>query len=158
YITENFDNTKPAVQQYTAALHTENCYVSDLNGYGISPTIGPFSGYDPVTGVANAPKTNLVNYVLHTYPNGTTEYWPTGVFANGGINPNGQILTGVYPLPNIDPTTLVNGQKLGYNYVNAQTRFSNMLQERGRVDYNFSDSMKLYVSYNHQHDNAVNSL
>jgi len=158
YITENFDPTKPAVQQYSATIHTENCYVSDLNGYGISATLGALSGYNTTTGVANAPPTNLVPYVLHTYPNGTTENWPTGVFANGAVTPNGQILASVYPLPNIDPTTIVNGQKLGYNYVNAQTRFSNMLQERGRIDYNFSDSMKLYVSYNHQHDNAVNSL
>jgi hypothetical protein len=158
YITENFDPTKPAVQQYTGTIHTENCYISDLNGYGLTATPGALSGYDPVTGVAKAPPTSLVNYVLHTYPNGTTENWPTGVLANGAVDPNGSILMGVYPLPNVDPTLIVNGQRLGWNYINAQTRFSNMLQERGRIDYNFSDSMKLYVSYNHQHDNAVNSL
>src|SRR5207253_6955167 len=33
-----------------------------------------------------------------------------------------------------------------------------ILQFRGRVDYNLSESLKLYVSYNHQHDNALNSL
>jgi len=33
-----------------------------------------------------------------------------------------------------------------------------MLQFRGRVDYNITQSTKLYVSYNHQHDNALNSL
>ena len=84
--------------------------------------------------------------------------YTNGVVNPGAIDPNGQILMNVYPLPNVDPRLVVNGQKLGYNYINAQTRFSNMLQERGRVDYNISDSMKLYVSYNHQHDNAVNSL
>lgn len=84
--------------------------------------------------------------------------YTNGVVNPGAIDPNGQILMNVYPLPNIDPRTVVNGQKLGWNYINAQTRFSNMLQERVRIDYNISDSMKLYVSYNHQHDNAVNSL
>ena len=58
-----------------------------------------------------------------------------------------------YPLPNVDPA--ING---GVNYVNASTRFSNMNQIRGRVDYNFNDSTKLYVSYNRQRDNAQQSL
>jgi len=155
YITENFDATKPALQQYSANKHTENCYVGDLNGWAITGPAGGFSGHDNA-GVANAPNTNLVSYVLHTYPDGTTEYWPTGVLSS--TDANGMALMGTYPLPNVDPTLVVNGQKLGWNYINAQTRFSNMLQERGRIDYNFGDSMKLYVSYNHQHDNAVNSL
>src|SRR6266496_2376593 len=84
--------------------------------------------------------------------------WTNGVLNPSAIDLNGQRLMNTYPLPNVDPRTTVNTQKLGWDYINAQTRFSNMLQERGRVDYNFSDSMKLYVSYNHQHDNAVNSL
>src|SRR5690242_16088017 len=66
---------------------------------------------------------------------------------------NGQVLMGVYPLPNEDPRQLS-----GFNYANGQTRYSNMLQFRGRVDYNISQSLKLYVSYNHQHDNSLNSL
>ena len=59
-----------------------------------------------------------------------------------------------YPLPNVDPA--ING---GVNYVNASTRFSNMDQIRGRVDYNFNDSTKLLrFSYNRQRDNAQQSL
>jgi hypothetical protein len=89
-------------------------------------------------------------------------YAVTGVpggskFTNGKLNsapdPNGQILLNVYPLPNEDPTKLQ-----GFNYANGETRYSNMLQYRGRVDYNISDSLKLYISYNHQTDNALNSL
>jgi Carboxypeptidase regulatory-like domain len=82
-------------------------------------------------------------------------------FTNGKINstnlidPNGLKLMNVYPLPNLDPS-LPGSQ--GFNYVNGQTRYSNMLQFRGRVDYNITQSTKLYVSYNHQHDNALNSL
>ena len=58
-----------------------------------------------------------------------------------------------YPLPNVDPTA--NG---GVNYINSQTRYSNMFQIRGRVDYNITDSTKLYVSYNRQNDSAEESL
>src|SRR5437660_10242817 len=89
-------------------------------------------------------------------------YSVTGVpggsmFTNGKLNsaadPNGQALINLYPLPNEDPSKLG-----GFNYANGETRYSNMLQFRGRVDYNLSESLKLYVSYNHQHDNALNSL
>ncbi|MHB8503564.1 MAG: carboxypeptidase-like regulatory domain-containing protein, partial [Candidatus Acidiferrales bacterium] len=73
----------------------------------------------------------------------------------GKPDPNGQILMNLYPLPNQDPTRPGAG---GFNYANGQTRYSNMLQFRGRIDYNITQSTKLYVSYNHQHDNALNSL
>ena len=97
-----------------------------------------------------------------TYLSHLNGYAVTGVpggshFTNGKLtgapDPNGQILLNVYPLPNEDPTKLQ-----GFNYANGETRYSNMLQFRGRVDYNISDSLKLYVSYNHQTDNALNSL
>jgi hypothetical protein len=80
-------------------------------------------------------------------------------FTNGMLtgtpDPNGQILLNLYPLPNQDPTKAGSG---GFNYASGQTRYSNMLQFRGRVDYNITQSTKLYVSYNHQHDDALNSL
>ncbi|HXY01815.1 MAG TPA: carboxypeptidase-like regulatory domain-containing protein [Candidatus Limnocylindrales bacterium] len=82
-------------------------------------------------------------------------------FTNGKINnanlidPNGLILMNTYPLPNLDPSIAGSG---GFNYASAATRYSNMLQERGRIDYNITQSTKLYISYNHQHDNAQESL
>lgn len=69
------------------------------------------------------------------------------------IDPSGLGMMSTYPLDNADPG--VNG---GYNYINAQTRFSNMIQYRGRLDYSISNSTKLYVQYNHQNDNAEESL
>jgi hypothetical protein len=95
---------------------------------------------------------HLNGYAVSGQPGG-------GNFTNGKINssnlidPNGLALMNTYPLDNVDPR---NNQ--GFNYVNAQTRYSNMLQFRGRVDYNINQSTKLYVSYNHQTDNALNSL
>ena len=71
----------------------------------------------------------------------------------GAADPNGLALMNLYPLPNENPSQLG-----GFNYANGETRYSNMMQYRGRVDYNISESLKLYVSYNHQTDNALNSL
>ena len=73
-----------------------------------------------------------------------TPFDPTGT---------GPGLVSTYPLDNADPYL-----NHGFNYINATTRFSNMIQYRGRVDYSINDSTKLYVSYNHQNDNAINSL
>jgi hypothetical protein len=80
-------------------------------------------------------------------------------FTNGMINspnlidPNGLRLMNSYPLPNADPIA-----NAGVNYINGQTRYSNMFQIRARVDYNINDSTKLYVTYNRQRDNAQESL
>jgi len=102
---------------------SDSAYISQLNGFAIT---GKPGGSKFTNGVINNP--NL-------------------------IDPNGQRLMNVYPLPNVDPSA--NG---GFNYVNASTRYSNMLQFRGRVDYNITDSTKLYVSYNRQTDSAQESL
>jgi Carboxypeptidase regulatory-like domain len=95
---------------------------------------------------------HLNGYAVTGVPNGNG-------FTNGKLtgtpDPNGQILMNLYPLPNQDPGAPGAG---GFNYANGQTRYSNMLQFRGRVDYNLTQSTKLYVSYNHQHDDALNSL
>jgi carboxypeptidase family protein len=84
---------------------------------------------------------------------------PNGnAFNNGVVDPaqidhNGLAFMNTYPLENADP-----GANGGYNYINAQTRSSNMIQYRGRIDYSISNSTKLYVQYNHQNDNAEESL
>jgi carboxypeptidase family protein len=69
------------------------------------------------------------------------------------IDPNGLALMNTYPLANADPRA-----NQGFNYISAGTRYSNMFQIRGKVDYNFSDSLKLYVSYNRQKDSRQESL
>lgn len=124
---------------YSAVQHTENCYTNNLNGYA-------------VTGI---PGNGNPNYqtVPYTFPDGTKTNVATGVIKPGVIDPSGLAMMNTYPLPNQDPTKLG-----GFNYANGQTRYSDMLQFRGRVDYNISQSTKLYISYNHQHDDALNSL
>jgi len=75
----------------------------------------------------------------------------------GLLNPidaaSGAGLISVFPNPTADP-----GLNQGFNYITAKTRFSNMNQYRGRLDYSISNSTKLYVQYNHQDDNAEESL
>src|SRR5579859_443987 len=131
----------PKTLKYSAVQHTENCYLqpNNVNGYA----------------VGGIPGNGNPNYqtMVYTFPDGTTTNVATGVIKPGAADPNGLAMMNTYPLPNQDPTKLG-----GFNYANGITRYSNMLQFRGRIDYNISDSTKLYVSYNHQNDNALNSL
>ncbi len=93
----------------------------------------------------------LNGYAVTGVPSGSG--FVNGILPANLINPNGLALMNTYPLPNVDP-----GANGGVNYINSQTRYSNMFQIRGRVDYNFNDSTKLYVSYNRQNDSAEESL
>ena len=61
------------------------------------------------------------------------------------IDPGGQILLNLYPLPNRDPNT--NG---GFNYVSDFVNPQDRTQQRLRVDYNISDNTKLYTTFNHE--------
>jgi hypothetical protein len=86
-------------------------------------------------------------------PNGNG--YVNGMVNPAAIDPSGQALVNIYPLPNANPSSGLNG---GYNYIKALTRYSNMNQYRGRIDYSISNSTKLYVQYNHQNDSAEESL
>jgi hypothetical protein len=63
----------------------------------------------------------------------------------GEIDPNGQLLLNLLPLPNIDPA-----QANGYNYVQNVPLSQNNHQALGRVDYSVSDNTKLFFRYNFQ--------
>ena len=143
-----------------------NCYISSLNGYALNSIPGVMGG--TATDAANSlfqsinlPTPGDTSTDCNKLPDGTgggpcaSRYYTNGVPKANSIDPNGLILMNRYPMPNQDPSKAGAG---GFNYANGQTRYSNMLQFRGRVDYNITQSTKLYVSYNHQHDNALNSL
>ena len=61
------------------------------------------------------------------------------------IDPGGQILMNLYPLPNRDPNT-----NDGFNYVSDIVNPQDRTQQRLRVDYNISDNTKLYSTFNHE--------
>lgn len=60
------------------------------------------------------------------------------------IDPTGQGLINVFPLPNADPTTT------GLNFLQDVAFNQNSWQWLSRVDYSISDNTKLYVRYNLQ--------
>src|SRR5215472_6791633 len=174
YYKQNVDNGVYHAVVPTAAMRngdfTNKAYLGSLNGYAVTgvpnggglntgPKTGGPGNMDPHTqgplfsnGVLN---TNQICSGTWVYTDPVTLKQTT--YPQCPIDPasyaNGQVLANLYPLPNEDPTQLG-----GFNYANGETRYSNMLQFRGRVDYNLSQTLKLYVSYNHQHDNALNSL
>jgi hypothetical protein len=99
---------------------------------------------------------NLLGYAVEGVPNGggpNGNAYTNGLVNPGAIDPNGKALVNTYPLPTADPAS--NG---GYNYISAPTRYANMIQYRGRIDFSISNSTKLYVQYNHQNDSDENSL
>ena len=133
YYKQNVDNGIYEAAVPTAAMRqgdfTDSAYIGSLSGYAITGT--PNGG---------GPGGNA-------YTNGMVD--------PAQIDPSGKALINVYPLPNADPT---NSSHEGFNYISAQTRYSDMIQYRGRIDYSINDSTKLFVQYNHQNDNAEESL
>jgi hypothetical protein len=76
-----------------------------------------------------------------------TAKYPGGIIPQSVLDPNMQALMKLYPSPNANPDT--NG---GFNYASAQTFNQNSIQSLSRVDYNISDSTKLFVRYNLQRE------
>jgi hypothetical protein len=68
-----------------------------------------------------------------------------GLVPGGQIDPNGQTLLNLLPLPNINPD-----QANGYNYVQNVPLSQNNHQALGRVDVSVSDNTKLFFRYNFQ--------
>ena len=77
----------------------------------------------------------------------TMAKYPGGIIPTSVLDPNMQALMKLYPQPNASPNS--NG---GYNYVQAETFNQNSTQWMSRVDYNISDSTKLFVRYNMQRE------
>ena len=125
---------------------SDNAYTTKLLGYGNNRT--PNNGT-----YATGATTTANNAFICTAMSGTTCI--ASMLNPAAVDPTGtgQALVNTYPLPTADPAA--NG---GYNYISSGTRFANMIQYRGRIDYSISNSTKLYVQYNHQNDNAEESL
>jgi hypothetical protein len=73
--------------------------------------------------------------------------YPGGIVPVSQIDPVGQAMLNMYPLPNANPAT--NG---GFNFVQVSTKPLNAYQLRPRVDWSISDNTKLFISYNRQRD------
>ncbi len=73
--------------------------------------------------------------------------YPGGIIPQTAIDPNMLALMKLYPAPNSDPNS--NG---GYNWTDDLTFTQNNTQWMSRVDYNISESTKLFVRYNLQRE------
>jgi hypothetical protein len=89
-----------------------------------------------------APSVGSGSYV-NTVPNG----FPGGVIPPGQIDPGGRALLNLFPQPNADPA--VTG---GWNYVDNLLVDQPNHQAIARVDFNISDSTKMFVRYNLQRE------
>ena len=91
----------------------------------------------------------LGNYAPCLNSNALSVY-PGGIIPQSDINQNMLALMKLLPAPNADPN-----QTGGYNYVQAQVFNQNNTQWTSRVDYNISDSTKLFVRYNYQRESQL---
>jgi hypothetical protein len=126
---------------------TNSSYYSNLNGYAVTGV--PLGGGPNGTGFS----CTQWDYSDPKHPKCVASRIDPATLASLDPGGNGLKLMNTYPLPNVDPVA-----NKGDNYVNGQTRYSNMLQLRARFDVNISDSTKLFVSYNRQRDSAEESL
>jgi len=75
----------------------------------------------------------------------TPEMLSGGVINPDAMDPGGKILLGLYPLPNLDPAT-----NNGFNHISSIVNPQHRNMQRLRIDYNISDSTKLYTVFNRE--------
>ncbi|PYT20685.1 MAG: hypothetical protein DMG57_41320 [Acidobacteria bacterium] len=109
---------------------TDEAYIKQLNGYD-------------------------VNVMPHNDAEGNNNWNGTavspGMLQGGKVNPNaidpgGSVLMNLMPLPNQDPS-----KSAGYNYSSNIINPEHRNQELVRLDYNISDSTKLYTRFNREY-------
>jgi Carboxypeptidase regulatory-like domain len=118
------------------------------------PTPGELTGdFSPAEVAKEGPQTaagippGQLNAAAITAFGGTTIPMCSGTPNGACIDPNMLALAKLFPGPNADPST--NG---GYNYVQSEIFNQNNRQWTTRVDYNISDSTKVFVRYNYQRE------
>jgi hypothetical protein len=84
----------------------------------------------------------------------SNDFWGNGQPEDGlqdGIvdpslwDPGGQVLMGLYPLPNRDPA-----EADGWNYISNIVKSQTRTQSLARIDWSISDNTKLYTRFNHE--------
>jgi hypothetical protein len=73
--------------------------------------------------------------------------FPDGVLPASAIDPGGRTLLNLYPQPNSDPA-----QTGGFNYTDNLLIDQNGTQALARLDFNLSESTKLFLRYNRQRE------
>jgi hypothetical protein len=91
---------------------------------------------------SNAAAVGSGNFV-NTIPNG----FPGGTIPPGQQDPGGRVLLNAFPMPNADPAATG-----GYNYIDNLLVDQPNKQFLTRVDFNISDTTKMFVRYNLQRE------
>ncbi|MGA7340587.1 MAG: carboxypeptidase-like regulatory domain-containing protein [Terracidiphilus sp.] len=110
-------------------------------GY-VPPTPDPYDGFLALTPGMSVSQARLSGCTVSG-----------GVLSSACLDPNGvALMTAYMPKP-----TTPNGapDSNGNNYVEDITQPMNMTQNMARVDFDYSDRTKLYVTYNRQHQTAT---
>jgi len=108
---------------------------------------GTLRSYVPTEAMRNGDFSNtssfatLGNSFVNTVPNNLVN----GRIPAGQIDPNGQKLMTLFPLPNVDPAIAQ-----GFNYAQNVELDQNMHQWLSRVDVNVSDNTRVFARYNLQ--------
>ena len=79
-----------------------------------------------------------------------------GVLSSGCLDPNGVALMGAYMPTPTTPNGAPNSN--GFNFVKDITQPMNMTQNMARVDFDYSEKTKLYVTYTRQRQTATWSV
>jgi hypothetical protein len=108
---------------------------------------GLYQSYTPTAAMRKGDFSNTDGNAGYQVSGGVN--FPNNIVPSSAIDPIGQKLINLYPLPNANPAT--NG---GYNFIQTSTVPHNAYQLRTRVDWAISQNTKLYVSYNQQRDTA----
>lgn len=120
------------------------------------PSAGMMSGNFTSSGSGNsalcpngfsASATNWCNDLSNSYDAKGNPVNPAVV----AVDPGAAALMKMFPKPNADPATTPGG----YNYVQTYGNQQNGYVWRARVDYNLSDSMKLFVTYQQGHTTYI---
>ncbi len=138
---QNHDlGVRPAVvptEEMRRGDFSDAAYLDSLNGYDVNlmPTNDSEGNY-----------------------NGSRNPITPAILANGRINPaaidrGGQVLMNLLPLPNLDPARS-NGFNYTSNIINPEHRH----QELVRIDYDISDTTKLYTRFNHEFEASPSPL
>jgi hypothetical protein len=80
--------------------------------------------------------------------------FPGGMIPQTALDPNSLIYASTFPKTNANPASNTTGADYQYFLGPPQNRW----ETRVRLDYNISDKTKLFVSWNHQHENDLSPI
>ena len=106
---------------------------------------GDFTDVSYLDALSNAPDVNIQPCQPDLGGNLPSYCAGVGLISPSAIDPGGQILMNVYPMPNRDPLATN-----GYNYVSDVVDPENRRQDLVRIDYSISDNTKIYTRFNHE--------